>query len=53
MYIIPLVSAMEAYLGFPHEEYPSNSIFILIFDPYSEWKAVLSECTETKLKLVT
>jgi hypothetical protein len=44
---------MEAYLRFLHEQYSPDSIFFLIFNPYSEWKAVLSECMETKLQLVT
>jgi len=48
-----MLPTKEAYLGFLHEQYSPNSIFILIFNPYSEWKAVLSECTETKLQLVT
>jgi hypothetical protein len=48
-----MLPTMEAYLGFPHKQYSPNSIFILIFNPYSEWKAVLSECMETKLQLVT
>jgi len=48
-----MLPTMKAYLGFLHEQYSPNSIFILIFNPYSEWKSVLFECTETKLQLVT
>ena len=44
---------METYLWFLHEQYSPNSIFILIFNPYSERKAILFECMETKLQLVT